>query len=145
MLARALAEAGADVTLAPDAACATLMEEAALIFVGADAIRADGAIVNKVGTRTLALAAQALGKPVYALAESLKVVAPSYPMALEEIAPTPMLSQPIIGVNERNPIFDVTPASLISAVITESGVMAVPAIQRLAEQAEQAYATLMGG
>lgn len=143
MLARTLAEAGAEVTLAPDAACATLMEEAALVFVGADAIRADGAIVNKVGTRSLALAAQALGKPVYALAESLKVVAPSYPMELQEFASIQMLAQPIDGVKERNPVFDITPASLITAVVTESGAMNAPAIQRLAEQAEKAYIALM--
>ena len=143
-LAHTLVEAGAVVTLTSDAACASLMEEAALAIVGADAIRADGSIVNKVGTRALALAAHALGKPVYALAESLKVVAPSYPVDLQESASTPLLSQPIIGLKERNPLFDLTPASLITSVVTEKGVVDITAIQRQADLAEKAYIALMG-
>lgn len=142
-LANALIEAGAVVTLASDAACASLMEEAALVIVGADAIRADGAIVNKVGTRSLALAAHALGKPVYALAESFKVVAPSYPVDLQESALTPILTQPIIGLKERNPLFDITPASLITSVVSEKGVMDLTEIARQAELAEKVYFTLM--
>jgi translation initiation factor 2B subunit (eIF-2B alpha/beta/delta family) len=120
------------------------MEEAALVIVGADAIRSDGSIVNKVGTRSLALAAQALGKPVYVLAESLKVVAPSYPVEINESASEPMLTPPIFGLKERNPVFDVTPASLITAMVAESGVMDTTAIARSATQAEKAYLALMG-
>ncbi len=142
-LAHALVEAGAVVTLASDAACASLMEEAALVIVGADAIRADGSLVNKVGTRSLALTAHALGKPVYALAESFKVVAPTYPVDLLESAPTSLLAQPIIGLKERNPLFDITPASLITAVVSEKGVMDLTAIARQAELAEKAYFALM--
>ncbi len=142
-LARALAAAGAQVTLAVDAACATLMDEAALVIVGADSVRADGSVVNKVGTRALALVARASGKPVYALAESLKVTPPSYPLVVEEMAPDELLPEPTPGLSARNIYFDVTPAHLLTSVVTESGPLDADGITRLAEQAERAYLALM--
>lgn len=142
-LARALAAAGAKVTLAGDAACAALMDEAALVIVGADSVRADGSVVNKVGTHALALVARASGKPVYALAESLKVTPSSYPLVIEEMAPDEMLAEAAPGLTVRNIYFDVTPPDLITSVVAESGPLDADAIARLAEQAERAYQALM--
>lgn len=142
-LAEALATAGAQVTLVADGACAAFIDQAALVLVGADSVRSDGAVVNKVGTRTLALVAQAAGKPVYALAERLKVTPDSYPLVIEEMNPTELLPAPIVGVTARNVYFDVTPASLITSVITETGVTNMLNIARLAEEAERAYRALM--
>jgi translation initiation factor 2B subunit (eIF-2B alpha/beta/delta family) len=142
-LAKALAVAGARVTLAPDGACAALMDEAALVIVGADSVRADGSVVNKVGTHTLALVARAAGKPVYALAESLKVTPPSYPLVIEEMAPGELLAEPVAGVTTRAIVFDVTPSALITSVITESGPVDANEIARLAAEAERAYQSLM--
>jgi len=142
-LARALAAAGARVTLAVDAACAALIDEAALVVVGADSVRADGSVVNKVGTHALALVARASRKPVYALAESLKVTPSSYPLVLEEMAPDEVLPEAIPGVTARNIYFDVTPPALITSIVTESGPLDSNALARLAEQAERAYQALM--
>jgi translation initiation factor 2B subunit (eIF-2B alpha/beta/delta family) len=106
-------------------------------------VRSDGAVVNKVGTRTLALVAQAAGKPVYALAERLKVTPDSYPLVIEEMNPAELLPQPISGVLARNIYFDVTPARLILHVITESGPTDKRDIALLAVEAERAYRALM--
>jgi translation initiation factor 2B subunit (eIF-2B alpha/beta/delta family) len=143
-LAGALAAAGAQVTLVADSACAAFIDQAALVMVGADSVRSDGAVVNKVGTRTLALVAQAAGKPVFALAERLKVTPDSYPLVIEEMNPAELLPAPIFGVSARNIYFDVTPARLIASVISETGEMNVHDIARLTEEAERAYRALMG-
>lgn len=142
-MAKALALAGAQVTLAVDAASAALMAEATLVLVGADSVRADGDVVNKVGTYALALAAHAAGKPVYALAERLKITAPSYPLVIEEMATSELLSEPVAGVTLRNIYFDVTPARFITSVVTEGGPTSVSEIARLATEAERAYQSLM--
>ncbi|MGH2502561.1 MAG: hypothetical protein ACRDID_08615, partial [Ktedonobacterales bacterium] len=143
-LAGALAAAGAQVALVADSACAAFIDQAALVMVGADSVRSDGAVVNKVGTRTLALVAQAAGKPVFALAERLKVTPDSYPLVIEEMNPAELLPAPISGVTARNIYFDVTPARLITSVISETGEMNGHDIARLTEEAERAYRALMG-
>ncbi len=141
--ARALARAGARVTLVADSACAALIDEAALVIIGADSLRADGSVVNKIGTHTLALVARAAAKPVYVLAESLKVTPSSYPLVIEEMPPDDLLQEPTPNITARNIYFDVTPADLITDIVTEAGRMDADALARLATQAERAYQTLM--
>lgn len=142
-LARALAEAGAQVTLAADGACATLIADAALVIVGADSVRSDGSVVNKVGTHTLALVARQAGKPFYVLAERLKVTPRSYPLVIEEMEPGELLPQPVVGVTARNIYFDVTPAALITGVVMDSGLVDSDALTRVANDAERAYVAFM--
>lgn len=142
-LARALTVSGARVTLAPDTACAALMEGVALVLVGADAILADGSLVNKVGTRVLALAAREACVPVYALAERLKITPTAYPLALDEQAPEPLLASPEAGLTERRPLFERTPAEFVTGVVTEDGPLSAAEIARLAGRAARAYAALM--
>jgi translation initiation factor eIF-2B subunit delta len=142
-LAAALATAGAQVTLAVDGACAALMDDVAFVLVGADSVRSDGSVVNKIGTHTLALVARAAATPVYALAESLKITAASYPLSVEVMAPDELLAEPIVGVTPRNLYFDVTPAHLISGIITELGPLTASERARLVDQAERAYQSLM--
>ena len=141
--ARALAEAGAHVTLVADSACAALIDEATVVIVGADSVRADGSVVNKVGTRTLALVARAAGKPVYALAESLKVTASSYPLVIEEMPPEELLPERAPNLDVRNIYFDVTPAHLITGIVTEAGLMDADGLARLTAEAERAHQALM--
>ena len=142
-LAQALAAAGAQVTLAVDGACAALMDEAALVIVGADSVRADGSVVNKVGTHTLALVAHAAGKPVYALAERLKVTPPAYPLVIEQGAPHALLAEPVAGITPRTAIFDVTPARLITRIVMETGPADASALAQMADVAQRAYQALM--
>lgn len=140
--AQALANAGWQVTLVPDAAYALFIAEADTVVFGADSIRADGSVVNKVGSHPLALAAHAASVPVYVLCETLKIAAPDSPLILEEMDPTAILPHPIPGVTPRNIYFERVPASLISGIITERGRLTTDEIAALASQTSQAHAAL---
>lgn len=149
-LARALAasEAARDggllVTLAADAASGLLMREADAVLVGADAVRVDGAVVNKVGTYPLALMARAEGKPLYALCETLKIAAPDWPLILEAGDPADLAPEPIPGVTIVATLFDYTPAEYCRAIVTERGALDGDAIARYANDAAAAL-RLLGG
>lgn len=71
-MAQRLAAAGLQVTLITDAQAGVFVEEADAVLLGADAVTPDG-VVNKVGSRLLALAAKAAGVPMIAVTDSLKV------------------------------------------------------------------------
>ncbi len=142
-LAIALARVGVQVMLAPDGACASLMSGVDCVLVGSDSIRSDGSVVNKLGTHTLALAAQAAGKPVYVLAEMLKVTARSYPLVIEQASASQVKPESVPGVTLVVPLFDVTPAELITARVTERGVLSRAEFERISKQAEDNYQSLM--
>lgn len=140
--ARALAAAGLQVTLVADAAVGLFAGAAALALVGADSVRADGSVVNKVGTFPLALAAREAGVPFYAACETLKIAAPDFPLHLEEMDPRELLPNPIPNVAARNVYFDRTPATLVAGVITERGVLHAREIASLAAAAGEALSLL---
>ncbi|MGZ3601177.1 MAG: hypothetical protein ACXWQ5_16035, partial [Ktedonobacterales bacterium] len=143
--AEALAKAGWRVTLVPDAAYALFIAEADSVVFGADSIRADGSVVNKVGSHTLALAAHATSVPVYVLCETLKIAAPDAPLTLEEMDPSEILPHPIPGVTPRNIYFERVPTHLITGIITERGRLTPADIAATAAQASQARAALAAG
>jgi len=142
--ARALAGAGWRVTLVADAACGVFVSHAAVVIVGADSVRADGSLVNKVGTCPLALAARQAQVPVYAVCETFKVAAPDFPLELEEMDPHELLPEPVPGVEARNVYFDYTPPELIAGVVTERGVLHQADVGRLAQAAGRALRRLEG-
>lgn len=72
-----LASKGLDVTLITDAAVAHYMPRATKVLVGADALYADGTVVNKMGTLSVAVIAREFHKPVYVLAITTKLYLPS--------------------------------------------------------------------
>jgi translation initiation factor 2B subunit (eIF-2B alpha/beta/delta family) len=139
--AEALAAVGWHATLVADAACGLFVPEAAAVVCGADSVRADGSVVNKVGTLPLALAARAAVVPVYVLCETLKIAAPDFPLALEELAPLDLAqSAPLSpSIATRNPAFDRTPGEYITAVVTERGIL-TPAL--LAAESQRAAGAL---
>lgn len=143
--ARALAAAGLRVTLVADAAVGLMASEATCVVLGADSIRADGSLVNKIGSYPLALAARAAGVPVYALCETLKVAPEDWPLTLEEMDPAELLPQPVAGIHVRNVYFDRTPAEYVTAIITEQGAMRPGAVLPLARQAAHELAALDAG
>jgi methylthioribose-1-phosphate isomerase len=107
-------------------------------LVGADRIAANGDFANKVGTYALALAARAHGVPLYVLAPS-STVDPAAPsgaaIPIEERAGeeiTVWRGQRVAaeGVAVWNPAFDVTPADLVTAFITDRGVLAPAELAR---------------
>lgn len=121
-----LARAGIPVTVLPDGAAASLIASGKvdLVIVGADRIAANGDVANKIGTYGVALAAHAHGVPFYVAApgSTFDVATPDgASMTIEhrdasELAPLPD------GVAVYNPAFDITPARLITAYVTDSGV-----------------------
>ena len=106
------------------------------VFFGADRIAANGDVANKIGTYMLALAAKDNGIPVYAVAPTSSIdlrLADGRLIPIEERDPEEVLGirfhgEPIApqGAKARNPAFDVTPNRLISAIVTENGIVYPP-------------------
>lgn len=134
-LAERLAGEGVNVLLVVDAAAAMFMESADVAVVGADSVLYDGSFVNKVGTRTVALAARDQGVPFYVVCSTSKFNVMNYlgrGVELEEKDPAEVAE--IEGVNVRNPYFEVIPGRLVTGIITELGVMEPLDIRRRMEE-----------
>jgi methylthioribose-1-phosphate isomerase len=131
-----LARAGIPVTVIVDGAAASLMRAGAiaLCIVGADRIAANGDVANKIGTYAAALAAQHHGLPFYVAAPT-STLDPSVPNGDEipiERRPPDELARfrdarltPETAAIE-NPAFDVTPAEMVTAIVTDRGVFSRP-------------------
>lgn len=133
------------VTLIADAAAGYLMSRGEIdaVIVGADRVAANGDVANKVGTYMVAAAAHRHGIPFYVACpvSTLDIsLASGADIPIEERSPTEVLgfagmSWSPAGVEVRNPAFDITPAELVTALITERGVTRAPypeAIRKLA-------------
>ncbi|MBW2536126.1 MAG: S-methyl-5-thioribose-1-phosphate isomerase [Deltaproteobacteria bacterium] len=131
-----LQQDGIDVTVASDVAAASLMRRGLidLVVVGTDRTVANGDVANKIGTYGVALAAREAGVPFYvALPWSTVDLEtpdgsgiPIEERPAEEV--THVMGQRIVpeGVPVLNPAFDVTPAELVTALITDRGVIRPP-------------------
>ena len=110
------------------------MSDIAAVIVGADRIAANGDVANKIGTYALAVLARAHGVPFYVAAPSstIDMATPSGDaITVEERAATEVTALGGVqaapdGVDVFNPAFDVTPAELVTAIITERGVLSPP-------------------
>lgn len=106
------------------------------VFFGADRIAANGDVANKIGTYMLALAAFDNHRPAYSVAPTSTIdltLAHGGLIPIEERDPQEVLDVQIhgqrvmpAGAKARNPAFDVTPARLISAIVTENGIILPP-------------------
>jgi methylthioribose-1-phosphate isomerase len=127
-----LSEAGIDVTLLVDAAAAFLLarHEVQSVWVGADRIAANGDVANKIGTYALACAAARHGVPFYVAApkSTFDALTPSGDQIQIEFRPPEELTSRFVepvtptAINYWTPAFDVTPADLVSAYVTDSGI-----------------------
>jgi methylthioribose-1-phosphate isomerase len=136
-----LSRAGVECTVIADGAVATRFRrgDVACALVGADRIAANGDVANKVGTYALALAAKAHGVPVYVLAPSSTVdlstpdgaAIPIELRAAAEVTGWRGVPAAAEGVAVWNPAFDVTPAELVSAIVTDRGVVPPNQLSRL--------------
>jgi len=79
-MARELKSQGISMTLITEAQMALFVQEADAVVVGADTILPEGDLINRIGTRLLALAARDAEVPLYSISETLKVAAPSEPI-----------------------------------------------------------------
>jgi methylthioribose-1-phosphate isomerase len=124
--------AGIDYAVLPDAAAGSLLAagEVDIVLTGADRIAADGSVANKIGTYSLAVLARHHSVPFVVVApmSTIDFAAPDRSAimlehrAAQEV--TYMSGQAIAppGSAAYNPAFDVTPASLVTALVTERGV-----------------------
>ncbi len=127
---------GIDVTLITDNMSGHFFQQGTFdaVIVGADRIAANGDAANKIGTYTVAVLANAHGVPFY-VAAPVSTIDPDCPTGAEipieersaqevtEIHGTRVAPE---GIAVRHPAFDVTPARLITAIITERGVLRAP-------------------
>jgi methylthioribose-1-phosphate isomerase len=131
------------VTLIADNAAGLLMRQGEIdaVIVGADRVAANGDVANKIGTYGLAVLARRHGIPFY-------VAAPLSTVDLGAASGDniPIEERPAIevtgygdtqwaapGVRVRNPVFDITPAELVSALITECGILSLPDRAKIAD------------
>lgn len=131
-----LQQDGIPATLIADSAASHLMKTGAVqwVVVGADRICANGDTANKIGTYQLAIAARHHGARFMVVAPSSTVdmaTSDGEAIHIEERDPAELLGiggTRIVaeGVAAWNPVFDVTPASLIDAIVTEKGVIEQP-------------------
>jgi len=108
--------------------------EVDFVVVGADRIAANGDVANKVGTYTVALLADAHKVPFYVAAplSTIDLATPTGDdIKIEERAPREMTHMGSTrltpeGASVWNPAFDITPARLITGIITERGIIRPP-------------------
>jgi methylthioribose-1-phosphate isomerase len=138
---------GLDVTLLPDAAAASLIARGRVhgVVVGADRIAANGDVANKIGTYGLALACRAHGVPFVVAAPTSTIdlaTRDGASIPIEERDGSEVVALPLPGgrtaslapegVGALYPAFDVTPAALVDAIVTEGGVSEPPHARALA-------------
>ncbi len=116
------AQAGLPVRLVTDASMFQALEGADMVLMGADAVSADGVVINKTGSAALACCAHALNVPVYILAERRKLVPAERATHLEQGAASEVWDAPPAGVTVENLVFERVPSTYIRGVILEDGV-----------------------
>ena len=131
-----LARLGIEATVVPDVAAGSLLAAGRVdvVVVGADRIAANGDVANKIGTYPLAVLARRHGVPFYVAAPTSTVdltVEVGAAIPLEERSPEEVTSIGGVRIAPRgtaayNPAFDVTPAALVSGIVTEVGVARRP-------------------
>ncbi|AKH96920.1 NUDIX domain-containing protein [Halanaeroarchaeum sulfurireducens] len=120
-VAEDLADEGLDVTLTTDANVPAAVADATVCLFGADTVLPDGSVVNKVGSRAMALASRDTGIPCYAVCASDKI-APDSTIHVDDGDPE-TLYRGDADLTVDNPTFERVPASLLNGVITEADVL----------------------
>lgn len=115
--------------------------QAQKVLFGADRVAANGDVANKIGTYMLALAAHANGVPVYPVVPSSTVdlslpngnLIPIEERSPSEVLDIQMANERVVpqGAKARNPAFDITPHHLITALVTDKGIIYPPFITNL--------------
>ncbi|MGI6648158.1 MAG: S-methyl-5-thioribose-1-phosphate isomerase [Bacillota bacterium] len=142
-----LLEDGIPVALITDSMAGYLMQQGKvdLVIVGADRIVANGDVANKIGTYTLAVLAQMHGLPFYVAAPWSTVdlsLSSGTEIPIEERSPEEVrmvagqyIAPPAVPV--YNPAFDLTPSRLVTAIITDRGIIGPPYNESLSELADR--------
>jgi methylthioribose-1-phosphate isomerase len=136
-----LAEDGIPVTLITDSMAGHFMSrgEVHAVIVGADRVAANGDVANKIGTYMVAVLAKRHQIPFY-VAAPLSTIDPKTPngdaIPIEERDSAEVTAVAGVrfapsGVSARHPAFDVTPAELVTALITEKGLVFAPNLEKI--------------
>lgn len=135
------------VTLLVDGAAAALMQQGRVkwVVVGSDRIAANGDVANKIGTYSAAVAAKYHGVKFMVVAPTSTVdmsLANGSLIPIEQRSPEEVLSLggravAVDGAQAWNPAFDVTPAELVDAIVTEKGVVLNPTAEKMAAMMEK--------
>ena len=128
-----LSQAGIDTTLICDNMAASLMADGhiQLAIVGTDRVTANGDVVNKIGTLNVAILCHHFDIPFYVACPSSTFdsnTASGAEVEIEQRDPVEIRGAHAANVNVLNPAFDVTPAALVSGIITERGLVAPQSI-----------------
>jgi len=122
---------GVKTTLIVDSAARSLINNADIVVVGADAITSEGNIVNKIGSSTIAVLAHEARKPFYVVSELLKfdpaTLCGGYEK-IEEPNRDEIWKEAPSELHIRNPAFDVTLRDLIHGLICEEGIISPHAV-----------------
>ncbi|MCZ7402818.1 MAG: ribose 1,5-bisphosphate isomerase [Candidatus Methanoperedens sp.] len=123
-----LDDEGIKTSLIVDSAVRYFMKEVDIVIMGADAVTANGSVINKIGTSQLALCAHEARKNVIIAAETYKFSPRSLLgdlIEIEERSSSEVISDEILKgyghVSVKNPAFDVTPREYIDLICTEVG------------------------
>ncbi len=127
---------GIPVTVITDSMAGHLMrrKEVDLVLVGADRVAANGDVANKIGTYTLAVLARQHGIPFFVAAPRSTIdletpsgdAIPIEERGRDEVAMLAGVALIPDGVPVRHPAFDVTPAELVTGIVTERGIALPP-------------------
>jgi methylthioribose-1-phosphate isomerase len=111
------------------------------VMFGADRLASNGDVANKIGTYMLALAARDNDVPAYAVVPTSSIdfsLSDGSLIPIEERDPAEVLEIEVAGqrsapehARARNPAFDITPGRLISAIVTENGIVRPPYVENL--------------
>jgi methylthioribose-1-phosphate isomerase len=128
-----LEAAGIPHAVIADSAAASMMAggEVDCVITGADRIAANGDTANKIGTYSLAVLAAHHDIPLYVVAptSTIDLATPTGAgIPIEQRSPDEITTR----FPARNPAFDVTPAALIAAIVTENGIHRAPYVESLA-------------
>ena len=123
-----LSKAGVDTTLIVDSAVRSVMKNVNIVMVGADTITAQGAVVNKIGTSQVALAAYEARVPFVVCSETYKFSTATLfgdMVVIEEREASEVAKDGEIPKKVKifNPVFDCTPSKYIDAIVTEEGMI----------------------
>ena len=128
LTAKDLSASGIPSTMIVDSAVRWIMKEIDIVLVGADTICSNGALINKIGTSQLALAAHEARVPFVVCAETYKFSPKTISgelVEIEERDASEVIEQGLLpqGTKVRNPVFDATPPEYIDSIVTDIGVI----------------------
>jgi translation initiation factor eIF-2B subunit delta len=132
-LAASLSSEGISVTLIADSAVGLALSKVDIILLGADKLTATD-VINKIGTRVIALAARERDLPVYVLCDTSKFISKDYyETARGKKDPAELWNNPPNGVELENIYFEPTPIGLFARIVTEDGLLSADEARHRAE------------